>query len=105
TASGGQGGVESVIGRLGVAARSATIFASRSSGARSRALAKVPSGTYLALTHQAGDWWGVLMADQTTGWIPKRSVSVLNYEVVAPKRPEGQVGGYGGAFLSSGQQA
>jgi len=32
-------------------------------------------------------------------------VSVLNYEVVAPKPPEGQLAGYGSALLSSDHQA
>lgn len=72
---------EKVVGRLGVVAHGATIHASRSSR---RALAKVAAGTYLALTGDQGDWYGVLMSDHSVGWVRKDDVNILDYEVVGP---------------------
>ena len=57
-------------------------------GRGKRLLAKVPSGTYLALTQDGGDWYGVLMADHSTGWIARSDVKILNYEVVGQDPPE-----------------
>ncbi len=99
---------EKVIGRLGVSARASKIYAGH--GKKSRLLAKVPAGAYLALTGAAGDWYGVLMADRTTAWIPSRDVNVLSYEVVAPNRPQlpryTQIASRGGIqVLGSGQRA
>lgn len=81
---------EAVVGRLGVAAAAVTIRSSHSS--RGQAMVRVPAGTYLALTGDNGDWYGVLMSDRSTGWIPKSSVQVLQYEVVSP---DGQAGAPG----------
>ncbi|MCC6729993.1 MAG: C40 family peptidase [Chthonomonadales bacterium] len=76
---------EKVVGRLGVAVEAAVLRSGRTPS--KRVLARAASGTYLALTRDAGQWYGVLMADHSTGWVLKRSVQVLNYEVVGPSQP------------------
>ena len=70
------------VGRLGVATKLSPIRAARNSRS---VLSKVPSGTYLALNCETGNWYGVLMADRTTGWIRKVDVRMLDYEVVSNK--------------------
>lgn len=79
---------EKVVGQLGMTTEAAVIRRGRSED--SAALARVDQGTYLALTATSGDWLGILMSDTTTGWIPARSVQMLNYEVVGSQTPAGQ---------------
>jgi cell wall-associated NlpC family hydrolase len=88
---------EKVVGRLGVAAKSTSIRAGR--GSSKRLLAKVQNGTYLAINNDAGDYYGILMADHSTGWVPKRDVKILNYEVVGPAvdAPQARYANYGGS--------
>ena len=69
------------IGRLGVTVNPAPIYALRSTS--SRLYARCESLTYLAITHEAGAWYGVLMADGSVGWIPRQHVRLLDYEVVS----------------------
>ena len=88
------------IGRLGMAVGSTAIYQRRTS--RSRSLSTVPSGTYLALTTEKGDWYGILMADRTTGWMKKSTVKVLDYEVVS-NEPIGNPAA-SGAVLAGGYQ-
>jgi cell wall-associated NlpC family hydrolase len=71
------------VGRLGVANKAAPIRAARSSSRTM--LSKVQPGTYLALNCENGDWYGVLMADRTTGWVKKSDVKMLDYEVVSDR--------------------
>ncbi len=73
---------QKVVGRLGVVNGQVSIRASRSTS--SRTLVKVQPGTYVALTREAGSWYGVLMADKSTGWINSKYVKILDYEVLAP---------------------
>ncbi len=70
------------VGRLGVTHHKAAIYAGRSSS--KSLLARVTPGTYIALTVDVGDWYGVLMSDQSTGWIHKSDVGILDYSVSAP---------------------
>jgi len=77
---------EKVVGRLGVSTRSAVIRAGRSS--RKHVLAKIPAGLYMALTDSRNGWYGVLMADRSTGWILSRDVKVLDWEVVSSESTE-----------------
>ena len=72
---------ERVVGRLGELANGASIYRSRSS--RSGKLTTAPKGTYVAIEDEAGDWFGVLMADNSIGWLPKSAVSLLDYQVVS----------------------
>lgn len=98
---------EKVIGRLGVAAHATAIRAGKNSR---RVLVKVPTGSYLALTHEEGAYYGVLMADQSTGWIAKNEVRLLNYEVVSPtslpRQPAANLPGeMSTAAMNSGQSS
>lgn len=68
------------IGRLGVTVTPAPIYASRSTS--SRLYARCEPLTYLAVTHEAGAWYGVLMADGSVGWLPRHHVRLLDYEVL-----------------------
>ncbi|GIV15810.1 MAG: hypothetical protein KatS3mg022_1245 [Armatimonadota bacterium] len=70
-----------VIGRLGVTVNPAPIYAMRST--HSRLYARCETLTYLAVTHEAGAWYGVLMADGSVGWVPRQHVRLLDYEVVS----------------------
>ena len=77
-ASGSRG---QVIGRVGIVnAPSATIRASRSSG--SRILAQCRQGTPLGIVNTAGQHYGILMIDGSTGWIPSKLVKLLDYNLV-----------------------
>lgn len=100
-----QAAPEKVVGRLGMIAHGASIKAAR--GGR-RTLAKVKAGTYIAINSQAGNWYGVLMSDRSTGWISKDEVQILNYEVVTPKNydptPYRDYAANGGAELLTGGQ-
>lgn len=75
------GTIQFTVGRLGVASTLAAIRPSRSTSRR--ALSKVQPGTYVALNCENGNWYGVLMADRTTGWVRKGDVRLLDYEVVS----------------------
>lgn len=57
--------------------------------ASSNMLSAVPKGTQLALISEAGNWWGVLMANKTVGWVSKDAVEQLDYqaEVDVPQDP------------------
>jgi cell wall-associated NlpC family hydrolase len=54
-----------------------------------RLLSVVPKGTYVAVVAQMGDFWGVLMANNTVGWTPKTAIELIDYqtEVSAPTDP------------------
>jgi cell wall-associated NlpC family hydrolase len=96
------------VGRLGVANQTAVIRASRSSSRR--ALSKVEPGTYVALNCENGAWYGVLMADRSTGWIRKSDIRMLDYEVVSNRQSDATVnaagpsGGYIDSSLLNGAQ-
>jgi len=70
-----------VVGRVGkVIVHSAKIRASRDS--KSHVLAICGEGTPLGIVTTMGEWYGVLMIDGSTGWIPRRSVTLLDYDLV-----------------------
>lgn len=75
------GKVERVVGRLGELTNGGSIYRARS--ARSGKLTTAPAGTYVAIEDEAGDWFGVLMADNSVGWLPKSAVHLLEYQVVS----------------------
>ena len=72
---------DSSIGRLGQTVREATIFRGKSD--RSDKLSRVPAETYLAVKADAGDWIGILMSDNSIGWLQRSSVKILDYQVTA----------------------
>ncbi len=89
------------IGRLGMASKSTSIYARQSS--RSRSLSSVPAGTYLALTREAENWYGILMADRSTGWMKKSTVKLLDFEVVS-NQPIGSPESGQAPAMNGGQQ-
>jgi cell wall-associated NlpC family hydrolase len=82
---GRQGTSERVVGRLGLLERATPIYRRRDT--RNQPLVIAQAGTYVALQDDVGEWCGVLMADGSTGWIEKASVTQLDYQVVAPDSP------------------
>lgn len=75
------GGREKVVGTLGLLIQDAPIYRGR--GGSSRTLSRCKSGTYLALQVSEGDWFGVLMADNSIGWVSKDSIRTMDYQVVS----------------------
>ncbi len=53
----------------------------------SRVLSKVPKGTNLALVYEAGGFYGVLMSDSSVGWVAKKSVRMIDYQVAITPTP------------------
>jgi hypothetical protein len=49
-----------------------------------RLLSRVPKGTYLIVTGETDDFYAVVMADQSLGFIAKKSVQMLDYQITAP---------------------
>lgn len=71
------------IGRVGyVQPQKTSIYRSRS--ARSSALFTVPKGTPLAVVNTSGSWYGVLMVDGSTGWVPSSDLTISDLQVMAP---------------------
>lgn len=81
----GKTSTERVVGTLGQLVRQAPIY--RIPSSRTYLLTHAPSGTYLALQEQTSSWFGVLMADGSTGWLRKQYVHVLNYAVTQTGTP------------------
>lgn len=72
------------IGRVGlVTATSASIYQSKSSS--SRMYARVTAQTPLAVVREERDWFGVMMVNGATGWIPSKHVKLIGYDLVAKK--------------------
>ncbi len=69
-----------VLGKLAmVSAREATLRARPETQAR--ALSIVPRNTYLAITRQQGEYYGVLMINRTTGWVHRSQVRMIPYQM------------------------
>lgn len=72
---------ERAVGRLGqISGRTAILRRRRADAAP---LVMVADGTYVAIEAEQENWYGVLMADGSIGWIPARSIRLLDYEVVS----------------------
>lgn len=80
-ASGNFSAQEVTIGLVGVV-RSPKADILRFPG-RSVLLYSCSKDTYAAVISQSGDWYGILMVDGSTGWIHKKHIEVLQYQVVA----------------------
>ena len=72
---------ESGIGRLGQTTQEASIF--RGKNERSAKLSRVSTGTYLAIKADEGEWIGILMSDNSIGWMQRSAVKILDYQVTA----------------------
>lgn len=78
----GPGASGKQVGRVGyVQAAQTTIRKSRSAGAR--ALFSVAKGTPLAVIDTSGSWYGVLMVDGSTGWVPTSDLNISELRLVA----------------------
>ncbi len=88
-----QGGTERVVGRLGEVQVRTSITRGSS------VLATVSQGTYIAINEESTRSYGVLMADGTTGWIARRYVHILDYQVVSPNA--GAVPDFGNQSLAA----
>jgi cell wall-associated NlpC family hydrolase len=87
-----------LVGRLGVSVTAvAPIYRGRSQGGG--LISRIPQGTYLAIKTEYAGWYAVLMEDGSYGWIQKRFVQTLEYNVVR------RVPTPGSAFSSNTQLA
>ena len=85
----GSSSKETPIGRVGViVVPKSNITASPSS--RSRVYFTCLKDTYIAITGENKDWYGVLMSDGSTGWIPRKAVTLLDYQVVGRQHHDGE---------------
>lgn len=82
---------EIVIGRVGIIA-SAKADIKSYPGRRGRVLYTCPKETCIAILGQNSSWYGVLMADASTGWIEKSKVDLLNYQLLSPTSPSYGIG-------------
>jgi cell wall-associated NlpC family hydrolase len=68
---------------------------------RAPILTTAMEGTYLAIEDEESDWYGILMADGSTGWVPAPAVRKLDYQVEAAGEyhasPTGSLPGYSAA--------
>lgn len=72
------------VGRVGmVQAPGATIRMGKST--RSAKYATVKADTPIAIVKEEADWYGVLMVNGAIGWVPRASVKMTGYELVANK--------------------
>jgi len=72
--------VTTLTGRVGVISVSKAAF-HRDYDSSSAVLSKVPKGTNIAILYEAGSYYGVLMADNSVGWVAKSSVQLIDYQV------------------------
>ena len=96
-ASSRSGKREVAIGRVGVVISTRADIRSRPAG-KGLVLFICPKDTCLAIVGENGGWYGVLMVDSSTGWIEKKNVGLLNYQVVG--QPS-QTSGLGSRIVNS----
>jgi hypothetical protein len=95
-----------VVARLGICEQhGAPIFRGRNGDGR--LLSRVPQGQPLAIKSEWGDWYAVVMVDNTLGWIHKSAVRMLEYNVVRPlpTTPDGPPPGIEGLAQAVLQEA
>ncbi len=74
---------ETIVGRLARVRWTANIYKDKAK--ESLVLSEVTAGTYLAITGESDGWYGVLMANGSTGRIAKGNINLLDYEVTRAK--------------------
>jgi cell wall-associated NlpC family hydrolase len=74
------GKADRVVGRLGELTNFTSIY--RTQSTRAAKLTTAPAGTYVAIEEDAGEWYGVLMADSSVGWLPRSAVTLLDSQAV-----------------------
>lgn len=83
------GTAPTVLASLGlVTPREVRIHLSRD--AKSRLLNVVSKGTYLAVVSEMGDHYGVLMVNNTLGWVPKNTLQMVDYQTEVSLPPDPQ---------------
>ncbi len=80
-----------VLGRLAVV-EAAQALIRRDGNAASRVLSPVPQGTYVAISAEQPEFYGVRMIDGSTGWVAKSDVRLVPYEMAVrdPNAPAPQ---------------
>lgn len=85
------------VGRVGIVETSgASIYRSRSKTAKKYSTVK--ADTPLAIVKEEGEWYGVMMINGATGWIPKSAVKMTGYELVSDKPDRSALASRGGAL-------
>jgi hypothetical protein len=95
-----------VVAQLGMCeVNGAPIFRGRNGDGR--LLSRVPQGQPLAIKSEYGDWYAVVMIDNTLGWIHRSAVRILDYNVVRPlsSTPDGLPPGTEGLAAAVLQEA
>jgi len=69
-----------VVGYLGIALEDTTAVVDPRGNER---LCSIARGTYLCVSCQYGDCWGIMMSDGAVSWVPKKVVEVQRVELVA----------------------
>ena len=85
-------GPQKPIGRVGVITASKADIKS-APGSRSSTYYTCPKDAYIAVIGENRDWYGVLMSNGSTGWIAKKCVSLLDYQVVGSQAQANTAGG------------
>jgi cell wall-associated NlpC family hydrolase len=68
------------LGRLAQTTRASAIYSERNVGSKS--YYHVPPRYYLFVREMKKDWYGVVMSDGRTGWVPAKALRLTTYEVV-----------------------
>lgn len=85
-------GPQKPIGRVGVITASKADIKS-APGSRASIYYTCAKNTYIAVIGENRDWYGVLMSNGSTGWIAKKAVSLLDYQVVGNQTQANTAGG------------
>ena len=83
---------QTVIGRVGVITTAKALI-QRSPSSKAPNLFACKKDTPLAIVSEVPGWYGVLMADSSTGWVEKGAVNLLDYDVLGTQTA-GSTGGY-----------
>lgn len=83
---------QTVIGRVGMVV-SVKAAIQRSPSMRAPNLYSCKKDTPLAIVSEVPGWYGVLMADSSAGWVEKKNINLLDYDIVGTQSA-GSSGGY-----------
>jgi len=82
---------EKAVGKLGIVNRDGAKIR-RGRGAQQRVVFTCSNGTQLVVVKEEAGWYGVLMIDGSTCWIPQKDVDLTNVELVATESTPGKTG-------------
>jgi len=83
---------QTVIGRVGMVV-SLKAAIQRSPSMKAQNLYSCKKDTPLAIISEVPGWYGVLMADSSAGWVEKKNINLLDYDIVGTQTT-GSSGGY-----------